>query len=288
LAFNNASFEYFGVRSRFFRKDGKFFVETDGPNGKLATFEVKHTFGLDPLQQYLIEFPDGRLQALSLAWDSRPKEQGGQRWFHLYPNEEIRHDDPLHWTKLSQNWNFMCAECHSTAVRKNYDASSGDTIPRPAMRSATSRRRSFARKSRPADFATRAAANFPKLGFPGDGSLTPTRSRRLPAASIMPTDRCAMGRRSTTTARSNRARCLLPALPAAIAMSRTPPSCDFPATASACNATRAKNTRRQRTTTTKAQNRRLPVYPVTCLPAHTWSSTGGMITASVSHDQISR
>src|SRR5262249_34953700 len=68
------------------------------------------------------EFPDGRLQALSIAWDSRPKEQGGQRWFHLYPNEEIRHDDPLHWTKLSQNWNFMCAECHSTGVRKNYDA----------------------------------------------------------------------------------------------------------------------------------------------------------------------
>jgi predicted CXXCH cytochrome family protein len=57
-----------------------------------------------------------------MAWDSRQKEQGGQRWFHLYPNEEIKHDDVLHWTKLNQNWNFMCAECHSTGVRKNYDA----------------------------------------------------------------------------------------------------------------------------------------------------------------------
>ena len=120
--FNDASFDYYGVHSRFFRKDGKFLVETDGPDGKLATFEVKYTFGLDPLQQYLVEFPDGRLQALSLAWDSRPKEKGGQRWFHLYPNEEIKHDDILHWTKLNQNWNFMCAECHSTGVRKNYDA----------------------------------------------------------------------------------------------------------------------------------------------------------------------
>ena len=83
--FNDASFEYYGVRSRFFRRGGKFLVETDGPDGKLATFEVKYTFGVDPLQQYLIEFPDGRLQALSIAWDSRPKEQGGQRWFHLYP-----------------------------------------------------------------------------------------------------------------------------------------------------------------------------------------------------------
>jgi predicted CXXCH cytochrome family protein len=119
--FNSASFDYYGQRSRFFREDGKFLVETDGPDGQLATFEVKYAFGVDPLQQYLVELPDGRLQVLSLAWDSRPKENGGQRWFHLYPNEEIRHDDVLHWTKLNQNWNFMCAECHSTGVRKNYD-----------------------------------------------------------------------------------------------------------------------------------------------------------------------
>jgi predicted CXXCH cytochrome family protein len=120
--FDDAGFDYFGVHSRFFKNGGKFFVETDGPDGKLATFEVKYTFGIDPLQQYLIEFPDGRIQALSIAWDSRPKDQGGQRWFHLYPNEEIKHDDFLHWTKLNQNWNFMCAECHSTGVKKNYDA----------------------------------------------------------------------------------------------------------------------------------------------------------------------
>lgn len=120
--FNDARFDYYGVSSRFFRQDGKFFVETDGADGKLTVFEVKYTFGLDPLQQYLVAFPDGRLQALSLAWDSRLADKGGQRWFHLYPNEEIKHDDVLHWTKLNQNWNFMCAECHSTGVRKNYDA----------------------------------------------------------------------------------------------------------------------------------------------------------------------
>lgn len=120
--FNDASFDYWSVRSRFFRNDGKFLVETDGRDGKLAVFEVKYTFGVDPLQQYLVEFPDGRIQALPIAWDARPKEKGGQRWFHLYPNEEIKHDDVLHWTRLNQNWNFMCAECHSTGVRKNYDA----------------------------------------------------------------------------------------------------------------------------------------------------------------------
>jgi predicted CXXCH cytochrome family protein len=120
--FNDKSFTYFGVTTRFFRKDGKFLVNTDGRDGKLADFEIKYTFGVYPLQQYLIEFPDGRLQALSIAWDSRPKAEGGQRWYHLYPDERIDHTDLLHWTGPYQNWNFTCAECHSTNLRKNYDA----------------------------------------------------------------------------------------------------------------------------------------------------------------------
>jgi len=122
--FSDAEFRKNGVVSRFFRRDGRFLARTDGPDGKLADFEVKYTFGFTPLQQYLVELPGGRLQALSIAWDSRPKSQGGQRWFHLYPNERIDHTDELHWTKLSQNWNYMCAECHSTNLQKNYDPAS--------------------------------------------------------------------------------------------------------------------------------------------------------------------
>lgn len=120
--FADKSFTYHGVKSRFFQRDGKFLVNTDGPDGKLHDYEIKYSFGVTPLQQYLIEFPDGRVQALSVAWDTRPKEQGGQRWFHLYPDQRIGHDDPLHWTGLQQNWNFMCADCHSTNLRRNFDA----------------------------------------------------------------------------------------------------------------------------------------------------------------------
>ncbi len=120
--FNDAEFDYFGVKSRFFKKNGKFVVRTDGPDGTLADYEVAFTFGVFPLQQYLVGFPGGRYQALHLAWDSRPRDAGGQRWFHLYPNEKITHDDQLHWTGLYQNWNLMCAECHSTNLRKGYDA----------------------------------------------------------------------------------------------------------------------------------------------------------------------
>jgi Tfp pilus assembly protein PilF len=122
--FENSKFTYAGNTSTFFKRDGKFFVNTDGPDGKLRDYEIKHTFGVRPLQQFLIEMPGGRFQALSIAWDARPKERGGQRWFHLYPQEDITHTDELHWTRPAHNWNFMCADCHSTDLRKNYDAAS--------------------------------------------------------------------------------------------------------------------------------------------------------------------
>ena len=119
--FSNARFSYGGVTSTFSLRDGKFVVRTDGPDGKLRDYDVKYTFGTAPLQQYLIEFSDGRLQALGIAWDARPLAQGGQRWFHLYAGQNVTHADERHWTGISQNWNYMCAECHSTGVRKNYD-----------------------------------------------------------------------------------------------------------------------------------------------------------------------
>ena len=118
--FEDETFDYSGIRSTFFKKEGNFWVRTDGPNGELADFEVTHTFGIDPIQQYLIPFPDGRIQALGIAWDTRSKEEGGQRWFHLYPNGPITHTDPLHWTGHNQTWNYMCADCHSTNLKKNY------------------------------------------------------------------------------------------------------------------------------------------------------------------------
>jgi predicted CXXCH cytochrome family protein len=118
--FDHARFEKDGVTTTFFRRDGDYFVRTDGPDGQLHDYKIDYTFGVSPLQQYLIAFPNGRYQALSIAWDSRPASAGGQRWFHLYPQEAIDHRDILHWTGQLQNWNFMCADCHSTNVQKDY------------------------------------------------------------------------------------------------------------------------------------------------------------------------
>ena len=114
--FNNAVVEFHGVTTRFYRKDDKFFTNTQGPDGKMGEFEITHTFGWYPLQQYLVPFHGGRLQCLPIAWDVKEK-----KWYHLYPDAPIDPKDWLYWTNAGQNWNGMCAECHSTNLKKNYD-----------------------------------------------------------------------------------------------------------------------------------------------------------------------
>jgi tetratricopeptide (TPR) repeat protein len=117
--FEDSVFEHNGITSRFFRRDGKYFVHTLGPGGEMGDFEIAYTFGFEPLQQYLIPFPGGRLQSLTIAWDVERGE-----WFALYPDQDIPPDDWLHWTRGGQNWNGMCAECHSTNLEKGYDPDS--------------------------------------------------------------------------------------------------------------------------------------------------------------------
>jgi tetratricopeptide (TPR) repeat protein len=120
--FNDTTFRHQGVTSRFFRRDGKYMVRTDGPDGKPADFEVAYTFGVAPLQQYLIALPGGRLQPLQIAWDSDRK-----RWFHLLPREKAPPGDVLHWTGRYQTANTMCISCHTTGFEKRYDAA-GDSF----------------------------------------------------------------------------------------------------------------------------------------------------------------
>ncbi|MEE2639636.1 MAG: cytochrome c3 family protein [Planctomycetota bacterium] len=126
--FDNQSLAAFGVESRFFRDGDQYMVHTEGPDGAMSDFRVKYVFGVEPLQQYMVEFdrPAGmpeneisRLQVLSLCWDTEKK-----KWFHLQPpdvKEKIEPDDPLHWTGRTQCWNTSCADCHSTNLQKNFD-----------------------------------------------------------------------------------------------------------------------------------------------------------------------
>ena len=115
--FNNVTFKAQNETTRFSRKDDGFWVNTPGIDGKNADFKVAYTFGIAPLQQYLIEVGEGRLQALGVAWDTEKN-----RWFHLYPGQGVNFKNPLHWSKPSQNANFMCVECHTTGYKRNFDA----------------------------------------------------------------------------------------------------------------------------------------------------------------------
>ena len=119
--FQDSRFTKDAVASSFLKQGQTFDVKTEGPEGKPQDFHVSYTFGVSPLQQYLLPLPNGRLQAFTVAWDSRAKGQGGQRWFDLYPGQKITPGDPLHWTGRNLTWNYMCADCHSTNLRKNYD-----------------------------------------------------------------------------------------------------------------------------------------------------------------------
>ena len=119
--FNDASVTQAGAKGRFYRDQGRFMVETENRMGQAQSFAVSSVFGVAPLQQYLVRFPDGRVQVLPWAWDTRPQVEGGQRWFAVYGDEPIPPSDTRHWMGGQQNWNYMCAECHSTALHKNYD-----------------------------------------------------------------------------------------------------------------------------------------------------------------------
>ena len=118
--FNNAEFTYNGKTSKFYKRGGRFFVFTEGVEGKMVEYEISHTFGVRPLQQYLIPFEKGKYQCLPIAWNVPEK-----KWFHMagmvYKPEDLSPGNWLYWTNQAQNWNSMCAECHSTNLQKNFD-----------------------------------------------------------------------------------------------------------------------------------------------------------------------
>ena len=129
-SFDGTRIEHLGITSTVFKDGDRFMVNTQGPDGQMQDFEVKMVFGYEPLQQYMVELKPagesgahGQYQVLRLSWDV-PRQQ----WFYLFPPdvyEQLHPDDPLHWTSITQRWNTSCASCHSTDLKKNYDALTG-------------------------------------------------------------------------------------------------------------------------------------------------------------------
>ncbi len=115
--FGNVTFTHNGKTSRFFTREGGYFIETTDAPGDQKTFKVVGVDGITPLQQYLVETEPGRLQSFDVAWDQEKK-----RWYHIYGDGAPPPNDGLHWTGPYKTWNSRCAECHATGFEKNYDA----------------------------------------------------------------------------------------------------------------------------------------------------------------------
>lgn len=114
--FNKVTFKGRNSTSKFFKKGDDYFVNTIGTDGEYHDYKIIYTFGVTPLQQYIVEFPNGQYQCLTTAWDSEKN-----KWYELYPDEEIKPGEWIHWTGGGMRWNNMCADCHSTNVQKNFD-----------------------------------------------------------------------------------------------------------------------------------------------------------------------
>ena len=119
--FNDIEVNFHDIATRFFIEDGQYKLTTTNKQNKVQTFAVPYTFGFYPLQQYLVDVGEGKLQAFNIAWDSRTKEEGGQRWFHLQPIEKITPEHPFFWQRHFQNWNSRCADCHTTDLKRNFE-----------------------------------------------------------------------------------------------------------------------------------------------------------------------
>lgn len=105
-----------GETTSFIKKESKYFAIVKKDKAKEIDYEVKYVLGFYPLQEYLVEFPDGKIQCLPWAWDVE-----GKKWYHLYSNEETPEGDVLHWRQPTQNWNYMCASCHVTNLKRNFN-----------------------------------------------------------------------------------------------------------------------------------------------------------------------
>ncbi|WP_194765990.1 tetratricopeptide repeat protein [Tamlana sp. I1] len=114
--FNDKKLTIDGVSYHFFKRNDHFFVKVKEIDNSVKEYQISYAFGVTPLQQYLIDFDKGRKQVLRVTWDAIE-----HKWYHQYPGDTIVPNDWLHWTQTAQNWNTMCAECHSTNLQKNYN-----------------------------------------------------------------------------------------------------------------------------------------------------------------------
>ena len=101
--------------------NGHLELETKDKNGEVKAFSMDRVIGVNPLRQFLVPDEGGRYQITELAVDPRTSDW---EWFDIFGDEDRQPGEWGHWTGRGMNWNNMCAACHNTRVRKNYQFAS--------------------------------------------------------------------------------------------------------------------------------------------------------------------
>ncbi|MGF1694486.1 hypothetical protein L4C54_02295 [Vibrio lamellibrachiae] len=114
--------DQYGNQFSIEQKEGDFYALVKEGKEK-QRYKIEKTFGHFPLQQYLVATEGGRLQVLPYSWDARAESEGGQKWFHVYEDilDTIDISSRYHWKQPLQNWNGMCADCHSSELKREFN-----------------------------------------------------------------------------------------------------------------------------------------------------------------------
>lgn len=111
--FSDVTYNYNGINSRFYQKDGKYFIYTINDNGSYQSFEIVRTVGSRRIQQYVTKIGDRHIR-LPLAWNIEEK-----RWFHL--NGGFLDPDGTDFNKHLSLWDANCIFCHNVNPNPGYD-----------------------------------------------------------------------------------------------------------------------------------------------------------------------
>ena len=107
------------VTTTMYKKDGKYYVNTIGPDWEFHDYEISHVIGIDREQSYLTKFPNGALHVLPVEW-----EVDEQKWEDEDGLKKNYPGDGKYWSDPGSVWQFRCGACHVTGMKINYDKAS--------------------------------------------------------------------------------------------------------------------------------------------------------------------
>ena len=100
-------------------KNGKYYVNTIGPDNEFHDYEVISVIGINKKQNYLTEFPNGQIHVLPVEWDADENT-----WSDKWGLKKYYPGSGKYWSNAGMAWQFRCAGCHVTGLQVNYDSAS--------------------------------------------------------------------------------------------------------------------------------------------------------------------